>query len=323
MIWLLIQRLLILIALVISFFPLLLHAQVDDRSAAKPPYYEYLLGKRLSFSIGSLAARCSMLQGRISDMQGGNVTLAVVYTVPSGNHDENKIEIPYSKPRWDVGPPSLGGLADSPWRFVDTKVGTELMVLRCNGSSGGREFNFITSDQKLFSGVRKSFLHYVKFTKDPAILLKVPDLIKSDDDMFFVGYLVFSTASYGLFQNLDYGTLVLSQLLENDKIPQVETGDIVDELVGMLSGSSSAIFPITEATRHEALANVVKVASSKRGFSDDAVIILARIAESRLVDVKPYLISGDKTQIRKNLDAIPNNRLSQKPRQNFRALLDS
>ncbi len=309
------------LVLVIGFvFIKSVSAQVTDKNVDnKPPDYEYFVGRKVAFSLRGQWGKCSMLIGTIREISDSQITFSIKERLLGRKLDKDTIELSYRKTPLDFD--FRYGVFSS-WVFIDAenvKEGNELLFFLCEGNGESRRYAFSTTDKSLFPSIRKSVLHFMSYKQNPEILLEIPGMVKASSDMTFIGYLVEFVSGAGAITYSDYTVLVLSQLLENDKLPDVSMSDITYQLWNLVGGSF--VFPITSSTRDTALKNIVKVASSNKKFAGQAVIILVRIADKNTVDLKPYLNQQTKIILLEKLQTLSEKRISQTEREKFAKLL--
>ncbi len=289
-----------------------------------PPNYEFLIGDEVALAFMN---GCFVLQGTIEDADDSRVNFLIQEKILGGDDEPESIELEYVKSPTKI---SEGFLNSSPWRFAKIKKGNELLVFRCRGrkSESGyyprkfaKEYPFITSDRKLISGIKKSVEHFVSFKKNPGVILEIPELIKSENDLTFIGYLFSFIAEGGAIQQSDNTALLLSQLLESDKIPDnVSLIAARSQLIGLVSGSNW-VFPISQATRETVIKNLISTGGSDKKLAMQAIIVLSVIVNEERLDLTPYLNPDNKNLLLKKMQTISLNRLSENSRKKFEILL--
>ena len=283
--------------------------KVEDKAA----YYEYYAGVKTA---ASLSSNCSMFSGTIREVKNFKITLAVKEKVFGNRPATDVLEINYRFP-----PPGYDYYRSGLFSYAPmieesaARVGNEMVVFLCDSVVSVR-YGFVTTDARLFPSIRKAVEHFISYQKDAEVILKIPDLLKTENDQFFIGYLIDITAGEMSAAHTNYAVIALSQLLENDKLPDFELFDLKYQLWSLISGS--VVFPITDETRDTALRNLVRVGSSNRKHAKEAVSVLAQIADSEQVDLRPYLNAQNKLPLLENLRVLP-----QKERAKFEKLLIS
>ncbi len=295
------------------------YAQTKDQNVdriiarIKPRNYEYSAGEKVGIS---LLKKCAMLDGIIREINGSRITFSIKEKLLGEKSTEKTIELNYKKPY-------LKSISATPssWAYVEVKKGQELIVFYCGQDDKNKsgEYAYITSDKRLFPSIKKSVVHYISYKRKPEILLEVPDLTKTSNDMTFLGYIIEFLTRGGASENNDNAILVLSQLMAADKIPKEKTNLAQSTLLASLSGSR--FFSLTSGAQDKLLKTLVDLASSNKKLASEGIIILAQVANRETVDLKPYLNKQNRLQIIKNLKILPKERIHTDAREKFGKLL--
>jgi hypothetical protein len=274
----------------------------------------YLAGRRLGAALFGRGP-CSAAIGNVKFLDEKRLLFSTKENL-LGEGDLRTFAINYKRISADSNP-EYGSAY--PWIFVEDSNPDELLFVECGGTTKSDLFSFSTADKKLFPSVRRCIKYFIDYKKDPSIVLEIPNLVKTESDVMVAGYLIEFVAGGGVLEHPDYMVLVLTQLLESEKVRDVAMVDIDRQLGMLLSGSF--VFPISEQTRENGLRNLISSASSGKRFALSAIVILARIADEGRVDLKSYISVSDKVQLLQNLDAIPLDRLPKVRRAKLQALL--
>lgn len=280
----------------------------------KPSNYEYLVGREIGLSLKGDS--CSVLAGNIQEVDGSKVIFSIKERLINKKMDTDTLVITETESR------PIEHYLDkySPKLTVDFRKDNELIVFHCGTQNQPKEYSFITSDKNLFPGIRKVVAHYNQYKQNPEILLDVPNLVRNSNDLIFLGYIVEFLSTGGALEHSDYTVLVLTQLMENDKIPEDGMGFTSLKLKSLIAGDW--LLPITPATRDAALKKLIKLGSSDKKLAGQAIKILARIVNKDTIDLRPYLINKqNRMQLYENLQTIPTRGFSPREREKFERLL--
>ena len=203
-----------LIVIVGQTFVCVNNAQTKNRvnELPKPPDYEYYVGTKVGFS---LLKKCKALDGTIRRINGSKITFFISENLTGELFGKSIIDLEYAAPKVRNATPST-------WSFVDIKEGNELIIFYCKEQDQKATYSFITSDKNLLPSIKKSIRHYNNALQNPEILSNAPDVFRISNDIIFLGYIVELLS--GSLRYADYASLVLSELLETDKIPEGEVG---------------------------------------------------------------------------------------------------
>lgn len=278
----------------------------------KPTNYRYLVGKEIGMALKGDS--CSVFTGIIQDAAESKITVSIKETLT----DKKPLTDTLTLTETELLSDRLYLKSYSPKITTNFKKGNELIVFYC-GQGEQKLYPFVTTDKEAFSGIKRSVAHFVSYKQNPEVLLDIPSLVETADDMIFLGYIVEFLSVGGALQHSDYTARVLSQLMQSDRIPEESFLNMRRELYSLIL--SNFTYPLTSDTRDTVLKSLVKLGSSNKRTASEAILVLARLANRGTVDLKPYLNPQDKIHLYENLRGIPSIGFSQKERGTFEKLL--
>ncbi len=255
--------------------------------------YSYYIGESLAHS---LFQGCSIFAGSIDNTDDPSISLIIKETIFGEPPDENSILLNYTEPRPLA---RFRSESYSPWILVDVKKGNELIVSNCKGKNGIRKYGLIVSDTSLFPGIRESISHFEKYRETPEILLKTSQYVDKYKDEVFSGYIILLLTRYGTNVNKNYSALVLSELIENEKMPKPGFAFAIVSLQRFLVREDDLKIDV----KKKLIKRLIDAGSSKKSSATQAIYVLLRVADDNRLDLRPFLNKRQKKLLLENYRA--------------------
>jgi hypothetical protein len=283
------QFYLILVLIIIIFNQKIFSQSKEEIIVNKPVNFEQQLGEKIRIS---LLNNCSVLVGIIKSFRDNKVEFIVQEKVLGGESVAKTLELTYKKP---IPKLQIRNELYSPWSFVKTQEGNELIVFYCQGQSDLREYGLIVSDKQYFSSIRKSVLQYIKYKQKPETILDVPKLIKPNEDKIFTSFII-SFLRYNGVSEFNNAAFVLTELLEKNYISTFDFAYFYIALRNLLTSSDQ----LAPTVRDKVLNRLIDLAAGNKKTAEQAMTILIWFVEQPKINLQPYLNKQKKKMLLQN-----------------------
>lgn len=286
--------------LLLFLFVCPVHSQTSENYAETIPDYVYGLGKGVG---RALASDCSAALTLIEDVKVNqsaiydeiDVKLSVIkyYRFPDDRKKgDPEINLSYQKPRKPKFKPT-----SNPYDWyllVNIVKGNKAMIFKSKSGMGP----FVTTDVAYFDKIKQAIDLTERFRADYLNALDYfANDFESDDELIKGAALNFLFPGPGIPG--DVKAYILVNLLSESPASMQREGWSIKGGIGHLEANYTADAPAE--FRRQAFTKLVQIAGGEDEKAVDATVILADIADGNSDELRPYLKSGKRGNIMKNL----------------------